>query len=153
MSGEPEFSITLEHLDGYAFRLSFDETAIAPLLVDEPPPLGESRGPNPSLLIAAAVANCLTASLLFCLQKARVQPTGLRASARGRLAHNDQGRLRLGGIDVTLTLDPGAKGQPRLERCLGLFEDYCVVTESIRQGVPVSVRVMETGGRVLFERT
>lgn len=152
MSGELEFSITLEHLDGYAFRLSFDETTIAPLLVDEPPPLGESRGPNPSRLIAAAVANCLTASLLFCLQKARVQPAGLRASARGRLVRNGQGRLRLGGIDVTLTLDPGAEGQPRLDRCLGLFEDYCVVTESIRQGVPVSVRVMETGGRTLFEK-
>jgi len=153
MSGEPEFSITLEHLDGYAFRISFDETAIAPLLVDEPPPLGESRGPNPSRLIAAAVANCLTASLLFCLQKARVQPAGLRASARGRLVRNEKGRLRLDGIDVTLTLDPGAEGQPRLDRCLGLFEDYCVVTESIRQGVPVSVRVMETGGRTLFERS
>ena len=83
MGGEPEFSITLEHLDGYAFRLSFDETTIAPLLVDEPPPLGESRGPNPSLLIAAAVANCLTASLLFCLQRRASNP---RACALRRAA-------------------------------------------------------------------
>jgi len=152
MADAPEFSVTLEHLDGYAFRLTFDEPSLEALTVDEPPPLGEFRGPNPARLIAAAVANCLAASLLFCLQKSRVAPTGLRSVARGRLARNEQGRLRLGGIEVTLTLDAGEEGRPRLERCLGLFEDYCVVTESIRHGVPVAVRVADASGQTLFER-
>lgn len=153
MTSEPAFTVTLEHLEGYAFRLSFDGTAIAPITVDEPPPLGKDEGPNPSRLIAAAVANCLTASLLFCLQKARVQPRGLRTVAHGHLVRNEQGRLRLGGIDVTVTLDPDEAGRARLERCTGLFEDYCVVTESIRQGVPVAVRITDAGGRTLYEKS
>jgi len=152
MASEPEFTVTLEHLDGYSFRLSFDQPSLVAMTVDEPPPLGKFQGPNPSRLIAGAVANCLAASLLFCLQKTRVDPKGLRAEARGHLARNDRGRLRLGNIDVTLTLDPGEEGRPRLERCLNLFEDYCVVTESIRHGIPVAVRVADPRGKTLFER-
>jgi organic hydroperoxide reductase OsmC/OhrA len=152
MADEPTFTVTLEHLEGYAFRLSFDDTPVAPITVDEPPPLGKFEGPNPSRLIAAGVANCLAASLLFCLQKTRQPPASLRAVARGRLVRNAKGRLRLGGIDVTLQLETGEGGQARLERCAELFEDYCVVTESIRQGVPVAVRIADAGGRTLFER-
>jgi hypothetical protein len=28
-----------------------------------------------------------------------------------------------------------------VSRCLGLFEDFCIVTESVRQGVRVDVEV------------
>jgi len=31
----------------------------------------------------------------------------------------------------------------RLERCERLFEDFCIVTASIRQGIPVKVRVAQ----------
>jgi hypothetical protein len=29
----------------------------------------------------------------------------------------------------------------RLTRCEGLFEDFCIVTESLRRGIPVAVTV------------
>jgi len=38
--------------------------------MDEPEPMGGNSGPNACKVLAATIGNCLTASLLFCLQKA-----------------------------------------------------------------------------------
>jgi len=35
----------------------------------------------------------------------------------------------------------GEEDVARLERCASLFEDFCVVTESVRKGIPVNVSV------------
>ena len=70
MSDTQQFSFTLEQQEDFAFLIRFDQD-IPPLLSDEPPPLGKDAGPNPSRLLAASVANCLSASLLFALRKFR----------------------------------------------------------------------------------
>lgn len=134
--------VEVEQLQGYAFRVGFPGTGADDLRTDEPPPLGEGEGPNPTRLLAAAVGNCLAASLLFCLQKARVEGARVRATVTLELVRNERKRLRVGGIDVELTLDGvEAVERDRLDRCLELFEDYCVVTQSVRQGVAVTSRV------------
>jgi len=69
MSTDTPIRIRLAQASDYAFRIVFDDTALDPLLTDEPAPLGHDRGPNPSRLLLAAVANCLAASLLFALRK------------------------------------------------------------------------------------
>lgn len=43
--------IHLEQESDYAFRVRFDDTALASLLTDEPAPLGHDQGPNPSRLL------------------------------------------------------------------------------------------------------
>ena len=40
----------------------------------------------------------------------------------------------------------------RVDRCLRLFEDYCVVTASIRKGVQVNVRVTDSQGNEMFRQ-
>ena len=65
MAEQPQFSVELRLLDGYKFEIDFGEAG--QLFSDETPPLGEGTGPNPSRLLAAAVANCLAASLLFAV--------------------------------------------------------------------------------------
>jgi hypothetical protein len=35
-----------------------------------------------------------------------------------------------------------ARAQERMPRCLSVFEDYCIVTASIRAAIPVDVRVV-----------
>src|SRR5215471_17931238 len=59
------FSVTLTLRDGYAFGADFEQDGIPELLFDEPRPLGAETGPTALLVLAAAVANCLAASLLF----------------------------------------------------------------------------------------
>lgn len=37
------------------------------------------------------------------------------------------------------------RSAPAVDRCLGLFEDFCIVTASVRQGIPVDVQVRMEG--------
>jgi uncharacterized OsmC-like protein len=148
MTDIPAFHITLEQLQAFEFKVKFDWD-VPDLVLDEPPPMGAAHGPNASRLLAAAVGNCLSASLLFCLQKSHVPVTGLTATVSGHTTRNEQGRLRLSQFDVCITL-PDAD-ETRRARCLTLFEDYCVVTQSVRQGIPVHVRVVDADGRLLHE--
>lgn len=145
------FTLNLEHVQGYEFRLKFDWPNLPDLMLDEPAPLGQNHGPNAARLLAAAVANCLSASLLFCLSKAHAAPRGMKTSVTGRLARNDKGRLRIDGLDVAITLDGAPETPARFERCAGLFEDYCVVTQSVRQGIPVRVKILDNAGKTLFQ--
>lgn len=135
------FTFELEQIEGYRFRVDFDMEGVDALFTDEPPPLGEGTGPNPSRMLAAAVANCLSASLLFCLQKSRVEGAKVRTTVGANMTRNEQKRLRIGGLDVKIEVS-GVQDESRLERCLGLFEEFCVVTESVRNGVPVKVDVV-----------
>jgi len=138
------FDLHLERHSGYAFEVTFDKAHYPKLRVDEPAPLGEDTGPNPARLLAASVADCLAASLLFCMQKQGVKPDAMSAAVRVELVRNDDRRLRIGAIDVTLHPVVPA-GSPALGACLSTFEDFCVVTQSVRSGLDVRVHVEPTG--------
>jgi uncharacterized OsmC-like protein len=135
------FSVSLKLLDGYAFRVDFDSELIEPLVTDEPKPLGEDQGPSPSRLLVAAVANCLAASLLHCLRKSGVTVKGLEASAVGTMSRNEYGRWRVERIAVLLDPRVPREELDALEGCVERFEEYCIVTESVRQGIDVQVTV------------
>lgn len=148
MSESARFSFTLEQQEDYAFLIRFDND-IPALLTDEPPPLGRGAGPNPSRLLAASVANCLMASLLFALRKFKNDTGKVTAAVTGRMERNDKGRLRVGGVTVDIRLGVEAGTMQHLDRALDQFEDFCVVTQSVRSGFPVDVTVRDTTGRVL----
>ena len=141
MDEQQEFAFTLTSGEGYRFTVDFDQEGVPPLLLDEPPPLGDGDGPNAARLLAAAVGNCLSASLLFCLRKSRVEPDAIRTRVEGRLARNEDGRMRIAGLKVVIDPDLPAEAQKKLGRCEGLFEDFCVVTASVRDGIDVEVEV------------
>lgn len=139
--GDQRFTLALTLTDGYAFVVDFEPDGVPPLLVDEAPPLGAGRGPNPARLLGAAVGSCLGASLLFCLRKAHIDVQQLHTSVEGTLVRNERGRLRIGEIKVRLAPQIAAEQRDRMSRCLELFEDFCIVTESVRQGIAVDVEV------------
>lgn len=150
MSTEQTIRVTLEQEDGYAFRIRFDDDALEPLLSDETPPLGEGRGPNPSRLLLAAIANCLSASLLFALRKYKNAPGALHAEITATPMRNAEGRWRIPQAFVEIRLAEGGEAHAQLDRILAQFEEFCVVTQSVREGIDVEVTVKDMHGRVLL---
>ena len=148
---ETAFTVRVEHVQGYQFRALFDWPDVQALVLDEPEPVGSQAGPNAARLVAVAVANCLSASLLFCLRKARVELQGLQAEVTVAMSRNESGRLRLGQMEVSIRMagTPAEAEASRMLRCAGLFEQFCTVTESIRQGIPIAVTVQDERGIVL----
>ena len=138
MSETPTVKLTL--IKGYRFNVEFDEKKLPKLIVDELPPIGEGAGPNPTRLLAVAVGHCLSSSLLYCLDKARIRVRALETLVKAHLNRNSEGRLRVSGIDVEVHLDVYEEDKNRVKRCLSLFETYCTVTQSVRNGVEVKVK-------------
>ncbi|HVC17985.1 MAG TPA: OsmC family protein [Rhodanobacter sp.] len=151
MSEIQEFTLTLTQEADYVFRIVFDDTPIPALLTDETPPLGGDSGPNPSRMLVAAVANCLSASLLFSLRKYKNTPGTIVTRARARLERNERGRLRVAHIGVAIELPDAAADYNQVERLLQQFENFCVVTESVRNGVAVDVTVRDAAGKLLHD--
>jgi uncharacterized OsmC-like protein len=120
--------------------VKFDKAQFEPLMLDEPPPLGHDRAPNAARILAAAIGNCLSASLVFCLKRAKVAVSGVSADVDVEIVRNAENRLRIGKVDVELHTDLPADS-PSLAGCLASFEDFCIVTQSVRQGIDVSVHV------------
>ena len=111
------------------------------MLMDEPEPVGEDKGPNASKVLAAAMGNCLTASLLFCLQKARAEVGIIETKVDGVLRRNKEGRWRINEINVEISPEIDQSFNSQFERCNKLFEDFCIVSQSIEQGIPINVKV------------
>jgi uncharacterized OsmC-like protein len=141
---ERRFHVTLSRQDGYAFTTRFADDAWPAITIDEPEPLGAGSGPNASRMLGAAIGHCLAASLLFCLAKSRVTVDDLEVAVDGTVARNEAGRLRVTEIQVTITPTVPADEQNRMQRCLELFEDFCLVTASVRKGIPIHVAVAPT---------
>jgi uncharacterized OsmC-like protein len=142
MSSEEDCHVTIRYSGGYQFVGEFtDAEGLPPIVFDEPAPLGEGSGPNAAAVLGAAVGNCLSASLVFCLRKSRLEVEDLTAHVTAHVARNEQGRFRITGIDVQLMPQLRQSDPGRFDRCEQLFEDFCVVTESVRRGIPVNVTV------------
>jgi len=133
------FSLTLK--GDYAFTVDFGDAGVPPMTIDEMPPLGHAEGPNPTRLLAASIAGCLGASLLFCLRKAHVDVPSMRVDVRVTNGRNEKGRLRVQKVAVRLAPSVPTNQQPHMARCLELFEDFCVVTEAVRDGIDIDVTV------------
>jgi organic hydroperoxide reductase OsmC/OhrA len=144
MSETRDYKVSLRFVRGYEFVATFPESnGLPPIVFDEPPPLGEGSGPNAAAVLAAAIGNCLAASFAFCLRKVRLEPLHVSAQVVAHMARNEHGRFRIKGIDVELAPEVLEQDRPRLHRCEQLFEDFCIVTESVRRGIPVNVKIVD----------
>jgi organic hydroperoxide reductase OsmC/OhrA len=140
--------VSLHQDRDFRFAIKFDENS-PPFYGDEAPPLGASTGPSPSQLLAAAVGNCLSDSLLFALRKYKQAPEPIATEATAIIDRNPENRLRVQEIQVRLTLGvPGANLQ-HLDRALAQFEEFCTVSQSVRQGIPVNIEVYDSVGERL----
>lgn len=141
-----EFSITIDQVQDYQFLVKFDKPQGAELHTDEGPPLGKDAGPNPSRMLAAAIGNCLGASLMFACGKSGVKLSRVHADVNVQIVRNEKRRLRVGRVQVSI--DPGFTGDEaaKAKSARDVFEDFCTVTQSIRDGIAVEVKVKGIDG-------
>ena len=135
--------VELKQETDYRFAIHFGPS-IPVLYGDEPPPLGKSTGPAPTQLLAAAVGNCLSDSLLFALRKFRQNPDPISTIVEATVNRNEQNRLRVQRIQVRITLGVSASSLEHLDRALAQFEEFCTVTQSVRQSIPVDVEINDS---------
>ncbi len=99
-------------------------------------------GPNPSRMLGMAILGCLSASFIFCLKKRNLSIDDLKAEAEVTIARNQKGFWRVKKIDVNIDVkidDPETR--KRADQCRKMFEQYCVVTQAVREGIDVEVNL------------
>jgi uncharacterized OsmC-like protein len=99
-------------------------------------------GPNPIRMLGLALLGCLSASFIFCLKKRNLTLDDLKAEAELTIARNKKGFWRVKKIDVEIDIkisDPDTR--KRADQCKKMFEEYCVVTQAVREGIDVEVNV------------
>ena len=142
---ETNVHIELRQKQDYQFDIHFGGD-VPVVMGDEPAPLGAGQGPSPVQLLAAAVGNCLSDSLLFALRKFKQAPEPLRCDVHAEVGRNAEARLRVLGIRAVLTLGVPASSLEHLERVLSQFETYCTVTQSVGLGIPITIEVVDSLG-------
>jgi len=148
MSDSTFQTVHLAQRQDYQFDIDFG-AGLPPLQADEPAPLGQGQGPTPVQLLAASVGNCLGDSLLFALRKFKQKPEPIHTEVQAEIGRNAEGRLRVLGLNVTLTLGVPAASLEHLERVLATFDNYCTVTQSVAGSIPVTLRVHDSSGAIL----
>lgn len=140
--------VTLTQERDFRFAIEFAEN-VPPFHGDESPPLGTGTGPSPSQLLAAAVGNCMSDSLLFALRKFKQSPEPIRTESIATIDRNPQNRLRVQEIRVRIALGVPRTSLEHLDRALAQFEEFCTVGQSVRQGIAVNVEVYDGLGERL----
>ncbi len=138
-------TVSLKQEKDFRFAIEFGE-GIPVLHGDETPPLGGGTGPNPAQLLAAAVGNCMSDSLLFAIRKFKQNPEPIRSTVTATIDRNADKRLRVLNIAVKLTLGVAGSSLDHLDRALEQFEEFCTVGQSVRQGIPTTVEVYDSEG-------
>lgn len=100
-------------------------------------------------LLSAAVGNCLSDSMLFALRKFKQAPEPIRCEITSEVGRNEASRLRVLKMTAVMTLGVPAAQLEHLDRVLETFEQYCTVTQSVGQAIPVELQVFDnTGARL-----
>ena len=115
-----EVRVTVTRQERYRFVVDFGP-GIEKGLADEPAPLGEGAGPSPQQFLAAAVANCLSASLVFATARYKEDPGALTTSVVCEVGRNEKGRLRILGMQVEMTMGATPETLGHLDRALASF--------------------------------
>lgn len=143
MVDEAKTKVGLDLTHEMTFKCDLGEMALNDCYIDElHKNEAEMWGPNPSRLLALAITGCLSASFVFCLQKRNLKIEDLHAEAEVFIARNEKGfwRVKKIVVDIEPVLD-SPELKKRAENCKKMFEDYCIVTQSVREGLDIDVNM------------
>ena len=145
---EKTITVELRQRSNYQFDIEFSD-GMPQLMSDEPAPLGEGKGPSPVQMLAASVGNCLSDSLFFALAKFKQKPEPIHTTVNALVGRNAEGRMRILHIEAKIHLGVEASKLEHLDRALEQFQEFCTVTQSVGQGIPIHTRVLDAQGLIL----
>ncbi len=140
---ESTVHIQLKQRKDYQFDIAFGGD-VPSIMGDEPAPLGSGQGPSPVQFLAAAVGNCLSDSLLFALRKFKQAPEPITCDVTAEVGRSPEGRVRVLTMRAVLTLGVPGASLEHLDRVLSQFEAFCTVTQSVGQGIPITIEVLDS---------
>ncbi|MFX1394020.1 MAG: OsmC family protein [Promethearchaeota archaeon] len=143
MSEEIKTMVGLSLESGMLFKCDLGEMKVKDCYIDEENYKEvDMLGPNPSRMLGLAVTGCLSASFIFCLKKRDFIIDDLKAEAEITIAKNKKGFWRVKNINVNIKPkinDP--ETIKRADQCKKMFEQYCIVTQAVREGIDVEVNL------------
>jgi organic hydroperoxide reductase OsmC/OhrA len=143
MSDEMKTKVGLTLEEEMIFKCDLGEMKVKDCYIDESHKEEVNMlGPNPSRMLGVAVLGCLSASFIFCLKKREFSLDNLKAEAEVTVARNNKGFWRVKKIDVNINTeinDPDIR--KRADQCKKMFEQYCIVTQAVREGIDVEVNL------------
>lgn len=138
---KPKVGISL--VEDMIFKCNLGEMNVKDCYIDDThQEEAEMLGPNPSRLLGLALLGCLSASFIFCLKKKELTVDDLKAEAELTIARNEKGFWRVKKVDVNLNITINdTETRKRADRCKKMFEQYCIVTQAVREGIDVKVNL------------
>lgn len=127
-----------------------DVRGIHTLYSDEPDFLpemaGEDRHPAPVDYLVFGLVSCQASVLKQCLEKSRISAYEIRASAtiadmRGAPSPSempDHTGNRIDQIEISMHLRVSDEDEARARRCLDIYDQGCIVGQSLRAGIEYS---------------
>ncbi|NHI91738.1 MAG: OsmC family peroxiredoxin [Candidatus Lokiarchaeota archaeon] len=133
--------------------LSFDGNVrhFPTFIADEPPEFhGGDTGPSSIEYLLISIGACQGTSFGFAIDKYNAKIKNIEIEVKGDMHHIDRhgeldkfkGLLRLIGVEVAFSIEPEDYSKENLENidmAFRAFKKYCVVTESVRRGIPSSI--------------
>ena len=114
--------------------------------VDEPTSFhGTDLGPSAVEYLLIGIGGCLGTTFIYSLQKKDIELEMLKVEVDGKLSHTGPKMLlRLVNIDVDLkfTLKEDSS-DVEIARCIKEFTEYCIITNSIANGLPINVNCVK----------
>jgi len=88
--------------------------------VDEPTSFhGTDLGPSSVEYLLIGIGGCLGTTFIYCLQKRNVKMKSVEIEVDGKLSHED------------------------INLCIKKFREYCIVSNSIANGLPINVQCLK----------
>lgn len=143
MATELNTKAGLKQVEEMVFKGELGSFKIDNLYIDERNvEKAEKIGTSPTKLLALSVLGCLAASFSFCLQKKNFSLSELEGRAQVTISRNDKGFWRVKKIDVEMIPQINTpEMRKRADQCAEFFEQYCIITESLRNGFQVNVNL------------
>ncbi|UCD02024.1 MAG: OsmC family protein [Promethearchaeota archaeon] len=143
MSDELKTRVNLKLEEQMLFKCDLGQNKMHNIYIDERQRKETDKiGPSPAKLLGLSLLGCLAASFEFCLRKRDFSIKDLDGTAEVIIARNEKGFWRVKKIDIDIIpLVDDPKMRKRADQCKKFFEQFCIISESLRKGFEVNINL------------